>query len=48
MEKLTLFVRAIGAAYDICVQISNILIDPSDRCTLPIHMIQFLLEIWPL
>lgn len=47
MEKLSLFIRAIGAAYDICVQISNIVFDPSDRCTLPIHFVQLLLEQWP-
>lgn len=41
------FIRAVGAVHDLCVQVSNIVIEPIDRCTLPIHFAQLLLQQWP-
>lgn len=47
METFLNLIRAFGAFHDLCVQVSNMFIEPIDRCTLPIHFAMLLLEQWP-
>ena len=44
MKYLYTFIHIIRDSYDLCVEASNILFDPSDRCMLHIHMFQLLLD----
>lgn len=43
---MLIFFERLFTLHKMCIQLSNVLFDPSDRCTLPIHIFQFVLKLW--
>ena len=46
MKNFVDLLRSFIELHNLCVQISQVYFDPADGCTLPFHLIQYLLMLW--